>query len=79
MQPNRCSSARASARSALRQPYYTDNNMHDLQTERFYTAKMINGMDAAADGPINYSDLQRYHDHVRSLRADGGTDRGPRR
>ncbi|MGD9764847.1 MAG: cytochrome B6 [Candidatus Binatia bacterium] len=33
-------------------PYYTDNLMHNLQTERFYTARMINGRVAAADGPI---------------------------
>jgi cytochrome c peroxidase len=33
-------------------PYYTDNLMHNLQTERFYTAQMINGRAAAADGPI---------------------------
>jgi cytochrome c peroxidase len=33
-------------------PYYTDNNMHDLQVERFYTAKLVNGAAMAADGPI---------------------------
>ena len=33
-------------------PYYTDNLMHNLQTERFYSARMINGRVAAADGPI---------------------------
>ncbi|MEW6270638.1 MAG: cytochrome B6 [Thermodesulfobacteriota bacterium] len=33
-------------------PFYTDNLMHNLQTERFYTARMINGRAAAADGPI---------------------------
>lgn len=33
-------------------PYYTDNSMHDLQTERFFKARMINGMMASADGPI---------------------------
>jgi cytochrome c peroxidase len=33
-------------------PYYTDNLMHNLQTERFYTAQMIEGRVAAADGPI---------------------------
>ncbi|NLD67849.1 MAG: cytochrome B6 [Limnobacter sp.] len=33
-------------------PYYTDNLMHNLQTERFYSAQMINGRVAAADGPI---------------------------
>lgn len=33
-------------------PYCTDNLMHNLQVERFYTARMINGRAAAADGPI---------------------------
>jgi len=33
-------------------PYYTDNLMHNLQVERFYTAQMIQGRAAAADGPI---------------------------
>jgi cytochrome c peroxidase len=33
-------------------PYYTDNLMHNLQAERFYSARMINGRAAAADGPM---------------------------
>jgi cytochrome c peroxidase len=33
-------------------PYYTDNLMHNLQTERFFEEKMINGRLASADGPI---------------------------
>ncbi len=33
-------------------PYYTDNLMHNLQTERFYKPRTINGMMASADGPI---------------------------
>jgi cytochrome c peroxidase len=33
-------------------PYYTDNLMHNLQVERFYTAQMIQGRAASADGPI---------------------------
>lgn len=33
-------------------PYYTDNLMHNLQTERFFKPKMINGRLAGADGPI---------------------------
>lgn len=32
--------------------YYTDSQMHDLKVERFYTPRMINGMQATADGPI---------------------------
>ncbi len=33
-------------------PYYTDNLMHNLKTERFYKPLMINGRLASADGPI---------------------------
>jgi cytochrome c peroxidase len=33
-------------------PYYTDNLMHNLQTERFYKQQMVNGMVVAGDGPI---------------------------
>jgi cytochrome c peroxidase len=33
-------------------PYYTDNLMHNLQVERFFKPRMINGRMASADGPI---------------------------
>jgi cytochrome c peroxidase len=33
-------------------PYYTDNMMHNLRTERFFKPQMINGRMASADGPI---------------------------
>ncbi|TWI44104.1 cytochrome c peroxidase [Pseudoduganella flava] len=33
-------------------PYYTDNLMHDLKTERFYKVKMVNGMKVVGDGKI---------------------------
>lgn len=33
-------------------PYYTDNLMHNLQAERFYKPRNINGIMASADGPI---------------------------
>ena len=33
-------------------PHYTDNTMHDLRVERFYTPRMVNGMMATADGSI---------------------------
>lgn len=33
-------------------PYYTDNLMHNLKTERFFKPQMINGRMAIADGPI---------------------------
>jgi cytochrome c peroxidase len=33
-------------------PYYTDNLMHDLRTERFFEPQDVNGRMALADGPI---------------------------
>jgi len=33
-------------------PYYTDNLMHNLMTERFYQPVMVNGKMSAGDGPI---------------------------
>ena len=33
-------------------PYYTDLSMHDLQLERFYEPRNINGILATAEGPI---------------------------
>ncbi|TWI69417.1 cytochrome c peroxidase [Pseudoduganella lurida] len=33
-------------------PYYTDNLMHDLKTERFYKVQTVNGMKAVGDGKI---------------------------
>jgi cytochrome c peroxidase len=43
-------------------PYYTDNSMHNLQTERFYKPRMINGRMAAADGPIKTFPLRGIKD-----------------
>jgi cytochrome c peroxidase len=43
-------------------PFYTDNFMHNLQTERFYKAEMINGMMATADGPIKTFPLRGIKD-----------------
>lgn len=43
-------------------PYYTDNLMHNLQAERFYKPKMINGMMASADGPIKTFPLRGAKD-----------------
>jgi cytochrome c peroxidase len=43
-------------------PYFTDNNMHNLQVERFYRARMINGVAAAADGPIKTFPLRGVKD-----------------
>jgi cytochrome c peroxidase len=33
-------------------PYYTDHSMHDLEVERFFEERTINGRLASADGPI---------------------------
>jgi cytochrome c peroxidase len=43
-------------------PYYTDNTMHNLQTERFYTPRMINGAMAVGDGPIKTFPLRGIKD-----------------
>jgi cytochrome c peroxidase len=43
-------------------PYYTDNLMHNLRTERFYKPQMINGRYAASDGPIKNFPLRGVKD-----------------
>jgi cytochrome c peroxidase len=43
-------------------PYYTDNTMHNLQVERFFQPKMINGRMASADGPIKTFPLRGMKD-----------------
>jgi cytochrome c peroxidase len=43
-------------------PYYTDNLMHNLKTERFYKPRMINGRYASADGPIKTFPLRGVKD-----------------
>ena len=43
-------------------PYYTDNTMHNLQAERFYKPRMINGLMASADGPIKTFPLRGIKD-----------------
>jgi cytochrome c peroxidase len=43
-------------------PYYTDNLMHNLQTERFFKPRTINGMMASADGPIKTFPLRGIKD-----------------
>jgi cytochrome c peroxidase len=43
-------------------PYYTDNLMHNLRAERFYNPRMINGRQAAADGPIKTFPLRGVKD-----------------
>ncbi len=43
-------------------PYYTDNTMHNLQTERFFEPQMINGRMAVGDGPIKTFPLRGIKD-----------------
>jgi cytochrome c peroxidase len=43
-------------------PYYTDNLMHNVKSERFYKPQMINGRMAAADGPIKTFPLRGIKD-----------------
>ena len=43
-------------------PYYTDNSMHNLQVERFFKPRMINGRMASADGPIKTFPLRGIKD-----------------
>ena len=51
-------------------PYYTDNSMHNLRTERFYAVKMINGVKASADGPIKTFPLRGIKDSPPYLHDD---------
>jgi cytochrome c peroxidase len=43
-------------------PYYTDNSMHNLRTERFFKPTVINGRKAVADGPIKTFPLRGIKD-----------------
>lgn len=43
-------------------PFYTDNLMHNLRTERFFKERMINGRKASADGPIKTFPLRGIKD-----------------
>jgi cytochrome c peroxidase len=51
-------------------PYYTDNLMHNLRTERFFKEKMINGRLASADGPIKTFPLRGLKDSPPYLHDD---------
>src|SRR5206468_7171007 len=59
----RCSSCHMSL-------YYTDNTMHNLQVERFFAEKMINGRMASADGPIKTFPLRGIKDSPPYLHDD---------
>src|SRR6266481_5333237 len=43
-------------------PYYTDNLMHNLQTERFFKPRLVNAMMSYADGPIKTFPLRGIKD-----------------
>src|SRR5207253_10064628 len=43
-------------------PFYADDLMHNLQTERFFEPQMINGRWAAVDGPIKTFPLRGIKD-----------------
>ena len=43
-------------------PYYTDNLMHNLRTERFFEPQLINGRMANMDGPIKTFPLRGIKD-----------------
>jgi cytochrome c peroxidase len=43
-------------------PYYTDNSMHNLQTERFFKPIEVYGRQAAVDGPIKTFSLRGIKD-----------------
>ena len=43
-------------------PYYTDNSMHDLHTERFFKQELVDGMVMAGDGPIKTFPLRGIKD-----------------
>ena len=51
-------------------PYYTDNLMHNLRIERFFTERMINGRKASADGPIKTFPLRGIKDSPPYLHDD---------
>jgi cytochrome c peroxidase len=44
-------------------PFYTDNLMHNLQTERFFKPVMINNMMAIGDGPVKTLSLRGTKDN----------------
>jgi len=51
-------------------PYYTDNLMHNLKTERFFKTQEVNGRYAAMDGPIKTFPLRGIKDSPPYLHDD---------
>jgi cytochrome c peroxidase len=55
-------SGKARCASCHPAPFYTDNLMHNLRTERFYRTQTTNGRTAAMDGPIKTFPLRGIKD-----------------
>jgi cytochrome c peroxidase len=53
---------KATCASCHTPPYYTDNLMHNLRTERFFTPRVINNRTAVGDGPIKTFPLRGIKD-----------------
>jgi cytochrome c peroxidase len=53
---------KANCASCHAPPYYTDNLMHNLKTERFYKPRVINNHAAVGDGPIKTFALRGIKD-----------------
>lgn len=51
-------------------PYYTDNLMHNLRTERFFNEVTINGRKASMDGPVKTFPLRGIKDSPPYLHDD---------
>ena len=53
---------KAQCASCHQPPYYTDNLMHNLQAERFYKPRLMNGAMSGPDGPIKTFPLRGIKD-----------------
>jgi cytochrome c peroxidase len=56
--------------SSHQPPFYTDNLMHDLHTERFFKPVTINNIMAIGDGPIKTLALRGVKDNPPYLHAE---------
>jgi cytochrome c peroxidase len=55
-------SGKAKCATCHQPPFYTDNLMHNLRTERFFAPVTVNGRRAAVDGPIKTFPLRGIKD-----------------
>ncbi len=55
-------SGKAKCASCHTAPYFTDNQMHDLQVERFYKSQTINGQYIRPEGPMKTTVLRGIKD-----------------